>query len=121
MKRRTDESFFLRSPFASSANGTNMIHSEEINVADAQVKCINKPHRDSSHEHITHLGGDDWRWTRDQVVASIEAGTNTFYTFAGGKRADVLVREGPSGKYVQTRADGVWSNNLLSLPECPRS
>jgi len=93
-------------------------------MADVQVKCINKPHRESPHEHITHLGGDGgggWRWTRAEVIASIEAGTNVFYTLVGGKRADVVVREGPNGKYVQTRADGVWNNNLLALPECQKT
>jgi isopentenyl diphosphate isomerase/L-lactate dehydrogenase-like FMN-dependent dehydrogenase len=36
-----------------------------------------------------------------------------------GKIVIVGTREHANGtKYVQTLADGVWSNNLLSLPEC---
>ncbi len=87
-------------------------------MADAQVTCINKADRTSSHEGITHLGGSGWRWTRAEVIASIEARTNTFYTQVSGKRADIHVVNGARGKYVQTYADGVWSNDLLALPEC---
>lgn len=87
-------------------------------MADARVTCITKPDRNSKHEGITHLGGADWRWTRQQVIASIEAKSNTFYTLVNGKRADVGVVDGTNGKYVRTYADGVWNDNLLALPEC---
>lgn len=87
-------------------------------MADVQVTCINKQPRDSTHEGITHLGGSGWRWTRKQVIDSIEAKTNTFYTKVGGNRANVAVIDGPRGKYVRTHADGKWNDNLLALPEC---
>ena len=87
-------------------------------MADAQVTCINKVPRDNPHEGITHLGGANWRWTRAEVIASIEARTNTFYTFVAGKRANVAVVNGPNGKYVRTHADGQWNDNLLALTEC---
>ena len=87
-------------------------------MADVQVRCINKVPRNDPHHGITHLGGQDWKWTRQQVIDSIKAGTNTFYTRVNGKRADVGVRSGPNGDYVQTYADKVWNNNLLALPEC---
>jgi hypothetical protein len=88
-------------------------------MADLQVLCVNKPHRDSPHEHITHLGGQQWRLDRDDVIRRIDGRTDSFYTLVGGKRADVLVRREP-GKhpYVQTAADGYWNNNLLALEEC---
>ena len=87
-------------------------------MADAQVTCINKEPRSSTHEGITHLGGAEWKWTRQQVIESIEARTNTFFTFANGKREDVGVVQGTYGKYVRTYADGVWNDNLLAMPEC---
>ncbi len=87
-------------------------------MADAQVTCINKQPRNNSHEGITHLGGQGWNWTRQQVVDSINNRTNTFFTWVNGKRADVGVVKGPNGDYVRTHADGVWSDNLLALPEC---
>lgn len=87
-------------------------------MADAQVTCINKPNRDSTHDAITHLGGVGWRWPRQQVVDSINAKTNTFFTLVDGKRADVGVVNGQHGQYVRTYADGTWTDNLLALPEC---
>lgn len=87
-------------------------------MADVQVTCINKVPRNNPHEGITHLGGSTWRWTRDQVITSIEAGTNTFFTFVAGKRANLGVVNGPNGKYVRTHADGQWNDNLLALSEC---
>lgn len=87
-------------------------------MADVQVTCINKLERNNTHEGITHLGGATWKWTRAQVVASIEAQTNTFYTKVEGLRANIGVVNGTNGKYVRTYADGKWSDNLLALPEC---
>ncbi|QTC90507.1 DUF3892 domain-containing protein [Brevundimonas goettingensis] len=87
-------------------------------MADVHVTCINKTPRDNTHEGITHLGGSTWKWTREQVISSIEAKTNTFYTKVNGNRGDIGVVNGPSGKYVRTYADGKWNDNLLSLPEC---
>jgi hypothetical protein len=86
-------------------------------MADAQILYVSKDSK--SHEGITHLGSSKWKWTKAEVVKSIEEGTNTFFTKSGDKRADVYVREGKSGKYVQTKADGVWANNLVELPDFP--
>jgi hypothetical protein len=88
-------------------------------MADAQVTCIKKQPRQDPHEGITHLGGATWQWTRQEVIDSIEAKTNTFYTLVNGNRGDIGVVNGPNGKYVRTYADGKWNDNLLSLPECP--
>ena len=92
-------------------------------MADVQVTCINKPNRNSQHEHITHLGGNTWKWTRQQVIQSIDNRTNTFFVIdpVSGRRADVGVVRPTDGRapFVQTYADGVWTNNLLSLAECP--
>lgn len=87
-------------------------------MADVRVTCITKQDRDSKHEGITHLGGSGWFWTRAQVIASIEAKTNTFYTLVNGNRGDIGVVNGPNGKYLRTYADGRANDNLLSLPSC---
>lgn len=71
-------------------------------MANVQVRCINKQPRNDTHEGITHLGGENWKWTRAQVIASIEAGTNSFYTLVSGNRATVGVVNGANGKYVRT-------------------
>lgn len=87
-------------------------------MADVQITCVLKTGAD--HSTITHLGGTGgggWTWTKKQVVDSIRAGTNTFFTMVGGVRANVHVVEG-NPPYVQTVADGKWTNNLLALPPC---
>lgn len=88
-------------------------------MADVQVTCLNKQPRNDPHEGITHLGGPGWKWPRADVIASIDMGSNTFFTMVGGKRAEVGVVNGPNGKYVRTHADGYYNDNLLALPECP--
>ncbi len=67
--------------------GRISLASEEQGMADAQVTCINKLPRNDTHEGITHLGAANWKWPRQQVIDSIEAGTNTFFTMVNGKRA----------------------------------
>jgi hypothetical protein len=89
-------------------------------MADVQVTCINKQPRNDPYEGITHLGGATWHWTRQQVIDSIEAKTNTFYTLVANNRGDIGVVNGPNGKYLRTYADGKWNDNLLALPECSR-
>ncbi len=93
-------------------------------MADVQVTCITKPNPQSPHEHITHLGNPagGWKWTREEVIASIDAKTNTFFVIdpATGKRSDVgVVRPASRPPHVRTYADGDWNNNLLSLNQCP--
>jgi hypothetical protein len=92
-------------------------------MADVQVTCITKPHPQSQHEHITHLGNPpSWIWGREKVIASIEAKTNTFFVRDpnNGRRSDVgVVRPTHGAPYLRTYADGQWNNNLLSLNQCP--
>ena len=93
-------------------------------MADCQIRCITKSDSRGGHEHITHVGNvpANWKWTVAQVVASIDAKSNTFYVLDGrtGKRADVgVVRSTHGNPYIRTYADGIWNDNLLSLPACP--
>jgi hypothetical protein len=93
-------------------------------MADVQVTCITKPQPQSPHEHITHLGNPSvpWKWTREQVIASIDAAANTFYVVDPytKKRADIgVVRTAGKAPYLRTHADGDWNDNLLSLDQCP--
>jgi hypothetical protein len=93
-------------------------------MADVQVTCITKPHAQSPHEHITHLGNPaaNWKWTREQVIASIDGRTNTFFVIDPytGRRSNVgVVRVAARAPYLRTHADGDWNDNLLSLNQCP--
>lgn len=79
----------------------------------------------TTHQHIAEL-----RWTepstgkgddtaRAVIVGWIEKRNIKAYTEDGrGNRADVgVVTPAHGEKYLRTHADGVWTNNLLELPE----
>ncbi|MES3034914.1 MAG: DUF3892 domain-containing protein [Gemmatimonadota bacterium] len=91
-------------------------------MADVRVTCIIKSPPASRHEHITHLGNQPtWLWTREQVITSIDAKTNTFYVLDAktGARANIgVVRPSQGSPYLRTYADGVWNDNLLALKQC---
>ncbi len=75
------------------------------------------------HEHITNI-----RWikdgttdakssTRAEMVAFVEGGGEAYVKDDKGDVAFLRVRVSVAGnKYVQTQADGIWSDNLLALP-----
>ncbi len=95
-------------------------------MADLQVTCITKPNPQSPHEHITHVGNPTanppWKATREEVIQSIDAKTNTFYVIdpRNGKRATVGVyRVTGKAPFLRTYTDGDWNDNLLSLNQCP--
>ena len=93
-------------------------------MTNYQIDCINKPDRDNRHERITHAGGpqaDGSRWKAPvaDIIRWIEAKEHSFYTQEGGRTAWVGVRTSATGhKFIQTHADGQWSDNLLALQEC---
>jgi hypothetical protein len=93
-------------------------------MSDYRIDCITKPHHENTHEHITHVGGPDgsgrrWREPVETIIIYIERGVNRYFVDEGGVRVYVGVRKNAAGrKYLQTHADGVWKNNLLSLAEC---
>lgn len=91
-------------------------------MADCQIQCITRSTLNGGHEHITHVGNGvvPWYLPVETVIASIDQGTNTFYVQdAYGRRANVgVVRPAHGRPYLRTYADGVWTDNLLSLPAC---
>ncbi|MVW64244.1 DUF3892 domain-containing protein [Massilia sp. NEAU-DD11] len=90
-------------------------------MADCQITCINLSHSHGRHEHITHVGNPRvWprRFTVAEIVQLIRSKSDTFYVMDGnGKRANVGVVEA-NPPYIRTYADGVWTDNLLSLTSC---
>ena len=81
-----------------------------------QLTKVRLIHPQGGHEHISYLGNSDGMWAREQIVAWIEANQYGFYTQVDGRRAEVKVRTNGYTKYVQTVADGYWTDNLLALP-----
>ena len=93
-----------------------------------RVTCINKSggyHADPHHA-IERLGwvedgtGKTDVWTRLQTYDWIKYRNGVAYVRdSRGNTATVATREHTNGtKFVQTYADGVWTDNLLALREC---
>jgi len=92
-------------------------------MAEYEVTCVNKPHRSSPHEHITHIGNTvgKWRMPREKAIAQIDSKINEFYTIdrSTGKKCFVgVVREAGKAPFLRTHADGKWNDNLLAQAEC---
>jgi len=92
-------------------------------MPDIRIANVRKPNRDSSHEHITHVGNirtENWIETREAVIKYIENKTHTFYVSENGRRSEVGVVYPTDNRapYLRSHADGYWNDNLLSLPSC---
>ncbi|MBV8364273.1 MAG: DUF3892 domain-containing protein [Candidatus Eremiobacteraeota bacterium] len=75
------------------------------------------------HEHITYIqwlqDGQSLRQSssRAEMVAFVEDGGKAYVRDQFGNLVYLRVRVStPGNKYVQTYADGIWSDNLLALP-----
>ncbi len=93
-----------------------------------RITCINKSggYHSDPHHAISHLGwrndqtGNAGRSTRLEIYDWIKEKNGVAYVLDRlGNKAYVGTRENTNGtKYLQTYADRVWTDNLLSLPEC---
>ena len=93
-----------------------------------RITCINKDNgnHENPHEAIINLG-----WVNEKTGASGKTSRVGMYNWIKEKGGQAYV-SGPNGsvstlgtavtskgtKYVRTYANGVWNDNLLSLPEC---
>ena len=76
-----------------------------------------------THEHITRLKGYDdvsgqnYDGTREEWYQFVVGGGKAYVQDDYGRKADLVARTMPNGtRYVQTRRDGVLTDNLLALP-----
>jgi hypothetical protein len=92
---------------------------------DCKITHVRKAIREDGQQHISEVGNIinssvNWIWTSEEVIAGINAGTNTFYVLEAGKRSDVRVDISDNGNlpFLRINAEGQWNDNLFSLPEC---
>jgi hypothetical protein len=77
---------------------------------------------DDPHEHITNvkIGTGDTILSRATVIKDLRSSSgDRYYTYGGGKYADVIVVTCPHctfRDYITTEPDSTTANNLLSLP-----
>lgn len=75
-----------------------------------------------THVHIARLKAIDaatntpYEGSREAWVAEIEKGNTGFVHDRYGNEIGVYVNHNGYVKWVQTYADGVWTDNLLALP-----
>ena len=71
---------------------------------------------------ITHLCNPGQIWSpksKSSAITEIEKGTNSYYVQdAYGRKADVHVVNGTTGKYLRTDPNSNCSDNLDNLPDC---
>lgn len=85
-------------------------------MADIQLTRIRMSSGGSRNEHITYVGSAVQVWSREAVIGFIDRTSDTFFVrdFTG-RRTEVGIVEA-SPRYLRTRADGQWTDNLLALP-----
>jgi hypothetical protein len=75
----------------------------------------------SRHEHIDSLkatsAGQNYDDSRAAWVAYIERGNSGYVHDPYGNEVEVYVNSNGWTKWVQTYADGIWTDNLLALPK----
>jgi Protein of unknown function (DUF3892) len=94
-----------------------------------RITCVSKPSGNirDQHEAISALGwineetGARGTSTRLEIYEFIKTQGGTAYVIdQQGNKALVGPRENAHGtRFVQTHADGIWTDDLLSLPGCP--
>jgi len=88
-----------------------------------EVDCVAILRTDGGQEHITHVGHikNNWRLTKESVIARIESGTDPFYIqpTSGGRRIDIRVERPNNGTARLCAPLGSkQADALLRLPQC---
>jgi hypothetical protein len=70
---------------------------------------------------ITALCNPSALWSprsKEDVIRDIDSKDYTYHVNWPGKRTEIQVVEGKTGKYLRTDRDGTTRNNLFDLPDC---
>src|SRR6266566_5855275 len=93
---------------------------------ELQIVCINKPYgHDNAHEAVVNYGYRDTTSGQTMIVPRQDMvdwvkkpGNQAYVVDNSGQRVNCYVNSKGTTEFLQTYADGVWKNNLLSLNEC---
>ncbi|HYD19700.1 MAG TPA: DUF3892 domain-containing protein [Patescibacteria group bacterium] len=88
-------------------------------MAEILITCTNKNDTFSDHSGITHLGGPDGRWKKEQVIFHLNEKSNTYFTMIDNMKAEIAIYLQGYGVHLRAHANGVWNDFLLMLPKCP--
>ena len=92
-----------------------------------RIECVNKADRYNPHKHILNIGGRNadgtgWKLSEADAIQGIKDGKWSFYVSVNGRSVPVLIARSSYGnEYLKTADDDYRPDNLLSLPECPRT
>jgi len=83
------------------------------------VRRVTRSGKDDDGD-IIRLCGPAWgSASKQQAISDIDYKVHSYYVEdARGRRADVHVVNGPTGKYLRTDPNSTCSDNLDSLPDC---
>ncbi|MGK3960047.1 DUF3892 domain-containing protein [Sorangium sp. So ce118] len=57
--------------------------------------------------------------TKSEAIRDIDSGAHTYFViWTDGRRTEVRVVNGPTGRYLRTDRDSTIQNNLADLPDC---
>jgi Protein of unknown function (DUF3892) len=90
---------------------------ENKQMADRRVTATGK----NTDGDITKLCGKGEVWsprTKTDAISDIERGVHTYHVLWPGKRTEIRLVNGATGKYLRTDHDNTTRNNLLDLPDC---
>ncbi len=92
-----------------------------------RITCINKSggYHDNPHEAVSHYGWineysrETGKTDRQTMVKWINDGGTAYVVDRAGHKVFCYVNRSKNGtEFLQTQADGRFTNNLLELPEC---
>lgn len=92
-----------------------------------RITCINKSsgYHENPHEAVSYYGwkneitNDTGKSARQIMVDWVKNEGNAYVVDAAGNKVYCYVNKSVNGtEFLQTQADGRFTNNLLELPEC---
>jgi len=93
-------------------------------MKEFEINCVTRASMGRSHEHITHIGNSLGKWRISTADAAAHIAIKASAFFIKEKRTGLpvylhIVRESGKTPYLRVFRNEDWSDELLSLPECP--